>query len=311
MLAVRRYSPSDLRAWDQFIAGAKNGTFLFHRGYMDYHADRFTDHSLMIYDDGRLIAVLPANSSDDCVTSHAGLTFGGLVTDARMTAAKMLDVFDAMREQLKQSGIVRLVYKPVPHIFHAYPAEEDLYALFRAGASLVQRDLASALSLKAPLRWSKGRTYAVKLAEKSGLRVEETRDVATFMGLLREVLQERHNAAPTHTAAELQHLMGNFPDRIKLFGAFRDSEMLAGAVIYDYGAVVHTQYLANSRQGRDCGALDFVVKALVESVYPGRQLLSFGISSEDRGRKLNEGLVAQKEMFGARGIAFDRYELAL
>ena len=311
MIAVRRYGPSDLPDWDHFVAGAKNGTFLLCRGYMDYHADRFTDHSRMFHDEERLIAVLPASSSGDCVTSHAGLTFGGLVTDAHMTATTMLAVFDAMRAKLKQDGIARLVYKPVPHIFHAYPAEEDLYALFRAGASLVQRDLASVLRLEAPPRWSKGRAYAVKQAEKAGLRVEETRDVATFMELLREVLQERHNAAPTHTAAELAHLMGNFPDRIKLYGAFRDGEMLAGAVIYDYGAVVHTQYLANSRQGRDCGGLDLVVKALVERFYAGRQLLSFGTSSEDRGRRLNEGLVAQKEMFGARAIAFDRYELTL
>ncbi len=311
MIAVRRYSPSQLPDWDRFVAGAKNGTFLFCRGYMDYHADRFTDHSLMLEDEGRLIAVLPANVSGDCVTSHAGLTFGGLVTDRQMTASKMLEALEAVRAHLKQSGIARLVYKPVPHIFHAYPAEEDLYALFRTGAVLVQRDLASVLSLKAPLRWSKGRAYAVKQAEKAGLSVEETRDVTTFMALLREVLSERHNAAPTHTAAELEKLMGSFPDRIKLFGAFRGGEMLAGVVIYDYGAVVHTQYMANSREGRDCGALDLVVKALVESIYPGREFLSFGTSSEEQGRKLNEGLVAQKEMFGARGIAFDRYELAL
>ena len=185
MIDIQRYSSCNAETWDSFVKASKNGTFLFHRGYMDYHADRFTDHSLMIYNGARLAAVLPANVNGDCVTSHAGLTFGGLVTDARMTAAKMLAVFEAVREALKQSGIARLVYKPVPHIFHAYPAEEDLYALFRAGAKLVQRDLASALSLEAPLRWSKGRVYAVKQAEKAGLRAEETRDVPTFMGLLR------------------------------------------------------------------------------------------------------------------------------
>ena len=128
MLSVRRYAAANQREWDSFVAGAKNGTFLFLRDYMDYHADRFADHSLMIYENGRLGAMLPANVIDDCVTSHGGLTFGGLVTATRMTAAKMLAVFETMRAMLKEAGIARLVYKPVPHIFHAYPAEEDLYA---------------------------------------------------------------------------------------------------------------------------------------------------------------------------------------
>ncbi len=311
MIVVSRYSPSRSQEWDRFIAGSKNGTFLFYRSYMDYHAVRFEDHSLMVLDGDRLAAVLPANVSGDCLCSHGGLTFGGLVTDTRMTAARMLAVFNAMCASLRALGIAKLIYKPVPHIFHTYPAEEDLYALFRAGAVLTQRDLASALRLETPLRWSKGRTYAVKQAEKAELRVEETSDVATFMGIVSELLQERHNASPTHSAGELEHLMGTFPDRIKLYGAYRKRDMLAGAVVYDYGAVAHTQYLANSAAGRNCGALDLVVQALVEKFYAGKQLLSFGTSTEDQGRKLNEGLVAQKEMFGARAIAFDRYELRL
>ena len=41
---------------------SKNGTFLFLRAYMDYHSDRFHDHSLMFHNEkGKLIAVLPAN----------------------------------------------------------------------------------------------------------------------------------------------------------------------------------------------------------------------------------------------------------
>jgi len=44
--------------WNAFVAKSKNGTFLFDRRYMDYHADRFSDHSLMCYHDGKLFAFL-------------------------------------------------------------------------------------------------------------------------------------------------------------------------------------------------------------------------------------------------------------
>ena len=44
------------REWDAFVGASKNGTFLLTRPYMDYHADRFTDHSLIARgDDGRIL----------------------------------------------------------------------------------------------------------------------------------------------------------------------------------------------------------------------------------------------------------------
>ena len=80
MVSLRRYTASDAPQWDRFVEDSKNGTFLFLRGYMDYHSNRFTDHSLMFYDEKqRLIALLPANEKDGILYSHQGLTYGGLV----------------------------------------------------------------------------------------------------------------------------------------------------------------------------------------------------------------------------------------
>ena len=46
-LNIVRYTAEQKTVWDSFVATSKNGTFLFMRDYMDYHADRFADHSLM------------------------------------------------------------------------------------------------------------------------------------------------------------------------------------------------------------------------------------------------------------------------
>jgi hypothetical protein len=51
---------------------------LFHRDFMEYHSDRFQDYSLLIFEEDKLIAVLPANRVEDRL-SHQGLTYGGLV----------------------------------------------------------------------------------------------------------------------------------------------------------------------------------------------------------------------------------------
>ena len=44
---IKRYSDRCKDEWDDFVRDSRNGTFLFMRGYMDYHADRFADFSLM------------------------------------------------------------------------------------------------------------------------------------------------------------------------------------------------------------------------------------------------------------------------
>ena len=92
-LNIVRYTAEQKTVWDSFVATSKNGTFLFMRDYMDYHADRFADHSLMFYKGGRLIALLPGNESDDTYYSHGGLTYGGFILSYHATATVVLEAF--------------------------------------------------------------------------------------------------------------------------------------------------------------------------------------------------------------------------
>ena len=48
---------------------------------------------------------------------------------------------------------------------------------------------------------------------------------------------------------------------------------------------------------------------LLQDTYADKPWFDFGISNEDHGRVLNEGLVMQKEGFGARSVVHDHYEL--
>ena len=98
-MIVFRYSMEKLSSWNEFAANAKNRHFMFQRGYMEYHEDRFEDCSLMIYDDkARLVALLPATKDGDMCVSHGGLTFGGFLVDARMSVEMMLLVFDCVMD---------------------------------------------------------------------------------------------------------------------------------------------------------------------------------------------------------------------
>lgn len=310
MFKVRPYQASDADAWDIAVRRSRNGNFLHRRAYMDYHAHRFADCSLVVERSGEIVAVLPADRRDNAVTSHGGLTYAGLIATHDLRADSTLAVFDLIREHYRQAGVERLVYKPVPHIFHAYPAEEDLYALQRVGARLKRRDISSVVPLRQGAGFSDARQRAIRRARREGVELAVGNDLDAYHGLLRDVLL-RHDATPVHSAAELKLLASRFPAQIVLHEARREGELLAGVLVYDFGHTVHTQYIAASDEGRRVGALSLLLGELVGGVYADRTYFSFGISTEQGGAVLNSGLIAQKESFGARGVVHDFYEWAL
>lgn len=310
MCSVRPYTAADVNAWDALVGRSRNGNLLHRRGYMDYHADRFVDQSLIVERHGEPVAVFPANLRDNVVTSHGGLTYAGLVTTHALRAESTLGVFEQIAGHYRGLGVERVIYKAVPHIFHAYPAEEDLYALHRLGARLQRRDLSSAIALRETFHFSQGRQRAVNKARKAGIGLQASTDPADFHALLADVLR-KHDTVPTHSLAELCLLQSRFPQHIVLHEARRDGTLLAGVLVYDLGKVAHTQYMAVSEEGRQLGALSLLLAELIGTVYANRAYFSFGISTEREGRVLNGGLVTQKEYFGARAVVHDFYEWPL
>lgn len=310
-IAVTRYDPTRAEEWNAFVAGSKTGTFLFDRGFMDYHRDRFTDHSLMITVEGALWALLPANAVGEGLVSHGGLTYGGFVTDTRMRADTMVAIVEATCDHARRAGFKTLTYKPVPHFYHHVPAEEDLYALFRAGAREARVDLSSAIRLAERVPMSKSKRQGVQAAAKGGLAVRETEDWPACWAILEAALSDRHATRPTHSLAEITRLATAFPDRIRLFGAYLGDVMVAALVIFDCGPTVHVQYIAASETGRALHGIDLIVDHLLQGVFPAAVWFDFGISTEAGGRVLNAGLARQKEMFGARSVVYRHLEVPL
>lgn len=311
MITVKRYQIDDKLKWDAFVDASKNGTFMLKRGYMDYHADRFVDHSLLFYDSDKLLAVLPASQYDSELRSHGGLTYGGLIISMETKVQQVIEIFIALKDYMKEQSITSLLYKRVPEIYYRYPSDEDLYALYRIGANLVRRDISSTIYLPSKIKFSDRRKRGSKQASKQGIVIKQSADYVEYIDMLSEILQKYHDTKPVHTAQELELLSSRFPDNIKLYAAYKEESMLAGVVILETDRVAHAQYIANSDEGRQCGALDAVMDYLINQQYADKEYFDFGISTENNGMYLNEGLVTQKQEFGGRGIAYDFYEVRL
>lgn len=314
-LRATPYRSEDQSTWNEFVQRSKNGTFLFQRQFMEYHADRFVDASLMILNEDKPVALLPASLHDNDsaleVRSHGGLTYGGLISDQRMSASSMLEVMSAVISHYRGSGVHTLLYKPVPHIYHSMPAEEDLYALFRNGAQLVRRDVATVLETSSRAPVTKGRKWAVKQGRGNGIAVSESSDWEGFMAMETALLEEKYGVRPVHNAAELEALHHQFPQQVRLFTAVREDELLAGTIIFDTPHCVHAQYISSTRDGRDLRALDVLFDWLLGDMFSSCKRFDFGISTENEGQTLNAGLSDNKESWGARSVVYDQYLMRL
>lgn len=309
MFEIRKYDIADRQEWDSFIGKSKNGTFLFKRGYMEYHNDRFEDYSLLVYDNKKLRAVLPANVKDDILQSHGGLTYGGLISDGCMTTETAMEVFSEINKYLLEQGIEKVVYKPTPWIYHTLPAEEDLYAIIQVcGAKLISREISSTVYLPNRPKFSQLRRRCVNKARRNGIIVRESNDIATFWNILNANLEGRYGVSPVHTEKELSLLASRFPDSIKLFMAYDGEEALGGTLVFVMNEIVHTQYIAASPKGKTVGALDIVFDELINEEFSNYRFFDFGKSTEHHGTWLNKNLIHQKEGFGGRGVCYDVYE---
>lgn len=312
---VLRYSPKWKSEWDDFIEKSINGTFLFHRDFMDYHSDLtenckqiFEDHSIIFREGEEIRAVIPANDNGTTLASHSGLTYGGLVIGESPPDAN--EIVSSLQEYAKKNNYEDILYKSVPHIYYSEINEGVEYELIRQGGELEKVEISSVIKLNGDLDPKKNRRRGIDDAIEHGLTVRETDQWGDFWEILRSLLEARHGVEPTHTLDEIRLLKSRFPENIRLFGAFDGNDMMAGVVIFETEMVAHMQYNANTLSGRDIGANDLLHYKLLKDEYNGeKEYYDFGISTEEDGTVLNEGLLNYKESFGASGVTYDTYRL--
>lgn len=314
MTNILRYSDDYRKQWDDFIKSSKQPLFMFERDYMEYHSDRFVDHSLLFFNEDELIALLPISQHGNELRSHGGLTYGGFITNTKMKQYIMQECLSALLQYMNENDFLNLLYKPVPHIYHLQPAEEDLYSISLYKPKIEGIEASTVISLNNPIKMPKGRKAQVSRAKRERVQIEKASDIKDFKAFIElenKILRDRHNTNAVHTAEELYYLFSKFPNNIALLKAVYNENLIAGIVIYIYEKVIHTQYMAADETARRIGALDLVISYLIDKYKEEKEWLDFGISTENNGLYLNEGLISQKEGFGGRTNIYTKLRLSL
>lgn len=310
MYSITKYNSAYYLQWNEFVAGSKNGTFLFHRDFMEYHSDRFHDFSLMVFDGDKLAAVLPAHKAENTLYSHLGLTYGGLVYSEMIKQGSVIKILQCVLKYLNDEGISKLYVKTIPTIYHKCPADEFDYALFVAGAVLTRKDSLCVIEQANKLPISTGRKRSIERGRRNGLLIKEEPGFELFWNeILIPNMDKKHGVKPLHNVSEISMLHEKFPETIRHFNVYHEDKIVAGTTVFVTDTVAHPQHISGNKDKNELGSLDFLYHYLITEVFQDKKYFDFGISNEEQGRKLNEGLIFWKESFGARVITQDFYEV--
>jgi hypothetical protein len=310
-LSVEPYDPDrHAEEWDAAARAASNAHFQFERAFMDHHAHRFADASLLLRRKGRLAALLPAERTGDLVRSHGGLSFGGLVLSGPPRQAQATALLAAAAAHFREAGAARFVCRAMPAIYGRPLMQADRPALFALGARVIRCDAAAALP---PGGWAPlpARRRQVQRAARSGACVARSDDWPAYWRLLTDRLETRHAARPVHGLAEIERLAAAFPDSILLLAARLEGEVRAGAVIFRSPTVDRVQYMATDAEARRLGLLDLVLERAAREAGEAGRWLDLGTSMDPATGGLNAGLADYKESTGAAPLACETWELDL
>lgn len=307
---VRRYHSDDFLLWNAFIGTAKNATFLFHRDFMEYHADRFEDYSLMVFEGQKLVSVIPANVKDNTLFSHQGLTYGGFVFGEKVKLGEVITVVKSVLAFLSLNQFESFQLKLVPSIYNCFFSEEIEYAMFLAEAQLIRRDCLSVIDLKKPFSFTKTRKESLRRGIKNDLVIKKELKFDLFWNeILIPNLDKKHQAKPVHSAEEIIKLQQKFPNNIWHFNVYHEDKIVAGTTVFITDNVAHPQYISGNEKKNELGSLDFLYNHLITEVFKDKIYFDFGPSHEENGKKINEGILFWKESFGAKTVVQDFYEV--
>lgn len=299
ILSIKKYRKDNLTQWNSFIKNSLNGTFLLDRGFMDYHSDRFTDHSLTIFDEEVLICCVPAHGVDRKWLSHRGLTYGGLIFKEQKTYKEMGNILNAITNYLKSNNFNSCEFNLSPPIYDDNH-DEVLETLIRNGFEVTRSFDNMHVLLEDRSTVSSKKTAGYRNGTFSELVFETSCDISIFYNeVLVPSLLSRHAAVPVHSLDELKKLQENFCDKISVQAVYLNDKMISGVLFFIKDNIVKSQYAASTLKGFQLRAMDFLyIESMEYFNIAGKKIMDYGTANNPDGSIIS-GLKRFKKELGA------------
>ena len=313
---IESYEKKYEQLWDDFVLNKSiNGTFLQSRSFLNYHPeDRFEDCSLLIFNQkDNLAAVIPAckdPKDPTCFFSHKGSTYGGIIIDKKHYSGNgLLEIIEVFEQYLMENRYTSVYLKITPDIlsiespalleYLLYYKKYQQYSELNTYIDLENYDdfiLTNFIQGK--------RTHVnncLKLGavcKKIGSNVE--------IELLHEIISSnlrKYGVIPVHSFNEFILLKEKcVTNNISFFKCVLNDDIIGGAVVFYFPKTktIHTQYLCSKEEFAKLSPMSFMYYSMiVEAKKINYKKISWGVSTENFGRTLNQGLLKNKESYGS------------
>jgi len=325
-IRIEPHTPAHKDTWEAFIESSRNGTLFHTRRFLAYHPEgTFSDASLLFYKDDHLVAVLSAalieESGKKMLVSHPGASYGGLVLSPKYGMKETGEIVDALMAYAGAEGYagIRFFRLPPPSVRRTYSDDQE-YWLYQKQWKVFRYELATSLFLRGLtteetlLESYEGKCRnAVRQGMKGGATVSVSDDLDQFWPVLEETLKARHGTKPTHTLEAFKALRASCPGEARLIAAEHEGKIIAGIVFVTlHDKALYTLYIAQNFEFQNLRPLPLLVHELAKlALAEKRDVLHFGISTEDGGKEVNEGLFFFKESFGGVSVRRESWECTL
>jgi hypothetical protein len=296
---VRQYSSEDYTLWNAFVSTAKNATFLFHRDFMEYHADRFEDFSLLVFEGENLVALLPANRVERVVFSHQGLTYGGFVFIDDLVTFEIDLIIAEVILYLKENQFKEFSIKDIVSIYLKERKIETQQSLVKNGAELVETKMNLAIDFNSNFKISKSKLKHYNRIQSIGLSIRNEENLTDFWNkVLCPRLEQKFDVKPVHSLKEIICLKNKFPENIYQYSVYKDEEILAGITVFKTNTVIKSQYGATTEKGEKYRALDYLYITLINKYKSQLDYFDMGTVNDNSELGYNFGLLNQKKELG-------------
>ncbi|WP_456399949.1 hypothetical protein [Persephonella sp.] len=309
MFKIEIYTKKYKEKWDQFVEQSRNGTIFHTRKFLSYHPpNRFEDFSLLFLKDGNIMSVLPACieilNGRTVLASHKGSTYGGFVIPFKFGIEESLYLVETLQEFLYKEGFREVWMRYPEYIFELEPAQEIKFAMWYKGFRLDYIELSTCYSLE---RYDESKPI-IRQARRSydkGVKcIYDDNNFEGYYNILYENLKTKYNREPTHTLEEVLLLKKLLNDSFVLVSVYLNNELIGGIVMFIANKkAAHIFYSAVKKNISGIFPNDALVDTAIRKLKEkGFKYLNYGISTEDKGRKINFELFRFKEKFKGFGV---------
>lgn len=316
MYSIILYSDKYESEWDEFVMNAAvGGTFLHSRRFLNYHPKgRFKDASFLMKDEkGHLLAVCSAciceENGRNIFVSHKGSTFGGLLihkkyyrTDIVLTLFEEMDVYLSSHYDGARLKLTLDLYSTDSQDLLKYCYQYFGFRCYRELNTYIDVKSLPNCVIDAFDRNKKRNIEKCELNNLTFRELSGRAEICRFHELL-AINLSKYNLKPIHSPDELVEFNENrLRNETKFYGVFKGDVMMAAGMmfVFEQANVIHAQNLSADYTFTEYSPITYLYYKVIEQAKrDGFSMLTWGISTEDRGRVINTSLVRNKESYGS------------